>query len=176
MANNKQSKRKRTNSSRSLPSSTGSQRNVRSRTPSSSSSRTPNLPSNNVVRNAINSSVRRHNKRAEQLAEAADLFPLFDEDGENEEDSASPLIELFVNESGAGVYKAMTPFTRLEFERLWDIIHVPFLAEYRNGRGRQPSTKPKDALFILLSVMKLPTTWGNHGAMFAISAHREWGN
>ena len=66
----------------------------------------------------------------------------------------------------------MTPFTRLKFERLWDTIHVPFLTEYRNGRGRQPSTKPKDALFFLLSVLKLLTTWGNYGAMFAVSTQR----
>ena len=163
MPNRKQKqKQKRTNSARSsLPSTTGSQRSI-----PSSSSRTPrqsqdlpsgkkdkSLPSSNVVRNAINTSLCRNNKRAEQLAEASDLFPLFDEDGEAEEDSASPIIDCFVNESGPGVYEAITPFTRLEIERLWDTIRVPFLAEYRNGRDCQPSTKPKDAFFILLAVL-----------------------
>ena len=81
-------------------------------------------------------------------------------------------MDLFVNESGPGVVKAMTPLTRLEFDRVWDIISVPFVSMFRNGRGRQPTTKPKDALFITLCTLKLPTTWGNVGSMFAMSPQR----
>ena len=103
---------------------------------------------------------------------AVELFPIVEGEGEEEEDSASPIIDMFVNESGPGVFKAMTPLTRLEFERVWDFLSVQFITEFRNGRERQPTSKPKDAFFILLCVLKLPTTWANHGAMFATSAQR----
>ena len=129
------------------------------------------LPSTNAVCNAINAAVRRQNKVNDRLQESVELFPTVDGDWDDG-DSASPIMDLFINESGPGAIKAMTPLTRLEFERLWDIVSVPFGSEFRNGRGRQPSTKPKDALFITLCTLKLPTTWGNVGTMFAMSAQR----
>ena len=105
------------------------------------------------------------------LVGVTELFPHINEE-EEDEDSASPLIDLFVNDSGAGVFKALTPFTRNEFEGVWDDISLDFCSEYSNGRGRQPSTKPKDALFIVLSVLKLPTTWQNHGVMFGMKPQK----
>ena len=154
-------KKKRARKSPSLSSSS------KKKTPSN-----PDLPSSNVVKNAINTALRRQTRKNELLENAVELFPRTEGECEEEEDSASPIIDLFVNESGPGVFKAMTPLTRLEFERVWDFISVPFITEYRNGRGRQPTTKPKDAFFILLTVLKLPTTWANHGAMFAMGAQR----
>ena len=129
------------------------------------------LPSTNVVCNAINAAVRRQNKVNDRLQESVELFPTADGDWDDG-DSGSPIMDIFINESGPGAIKAMTPLTRLEFERLWDIVSVPFCSEFRNGRGRQPSTKPKDALFITLCTLKLPTTWANVGTMFAMSAQR----
>ena len=69
------------------------------------------------------------------LAKAVDLYPHLNEE-EEEEDSASPLIDLFVNDSGAGVFKALTLFTRKEFKGVWDDISLDFCSEYSNGRGR----------------------------------------
>lgn len=129
------------------------------------------LPSTNAVTNAINAAMRRQNKINDRLQESVELYPAVEGDCDDG-DSASPIMELFINESGPGAIKAMTPLTRLEFERLWDIVSVPFVSEFRNGRGRQPSTKPKDALFVTLCTLKLPTTWANVGSMFAMSAQR----
>ena len=127
------------------------------------------LFSYNIVQNAINTLIRRKNKRDKLLENAVELFPSGEGEGKEEEESASPTIDLFLNESGPGVFKAMAPLTCLEFERLWDFISAPFVTEYRNCRGRQPTTNSKGAFFILLSVLKLPVTWANHVAMLAMS-------
>ena len=129
------------------------------------------LPSTNAVTNAINAAMRRQNKMDDRLQESVELYPAVEGDCDDG-DSASPIMDLFINESGPGAIKAMSPLTRLEFERLWDVVSVPFVSEFRNGRGRQPSTKPKDALFVTLCTLKLPTTWANVGSMFAMSAQR----
>ena len=173
----KKSKSKKSRKQSSLPSPvlqrqpSSSQSSSRDRAAATSTKTGDKLPSPNVVCNAINACVRRANKVQDKLQEAIELYPALEGDCDDE-DSGSPITDLFVQESGPGVFKAMTPFTRLEFERIWDLISVPFISEYRNGRGRQPTTKAKDALFITLSCLKLPTTWSNVGSMFAMSAQR----
>ena len=104
------------------------------------------LPSINAICNAINAAVRRQNKVNDRVQESVELFPTVDGDWDDG-DSASPIMDLFINESVPGAIKAITPLTRLDIERLWDIVSVPFGSEFRNGRGRQPSIKPKDALY-----------------------------
>ena len=100
-------------------------------------------------------------------------FPVNKEESNKEGGgSASPIIDLFLNESGPGVFKAMAALIRLEFKRVWDWISVLFIAEYWNGRGRPPTTNLKDKSFILVSVLSLPATWANHSSMFAMSAQR----
>ena len=84
-------------------------------------------------------------------------------------DGDSPLIDLFVLDSGPKMYKAMTPFTRKEFGRIWDKIGVSFCTEWNRGRGPKSKTTPKDAFFMLLSVLHLPTKWDNHGMIFLSS-------
>ena len=167
------SKKKKSNSNRiPLQRPPSSQSSSRGRTAAASNKKSKDgLPSTNAVRNAINASVRRQNKTNERLEESVELYPALEGDCDDG-DSASPIMDLFVNESGPGVVKAMTPLTRLEFDRVWDIVSVPFVSVFRNGRGRQPTTKPKDALFITLCTLKLPTTWANVGSMFAMSPQR----
>ena len=66
----------------------------------------------------------------ETLDNSVEMFNGTDED--SDEDSDSPLLDMFVVESGDPVYKAMTPFTKNEFEQVWDDISVEYQAEYQN--------------------------------------------
>ena len=138
----------------------------------SNSSNLTNLPSASVIQNAVSNSMRRLAQNQARLDESARMFPTVDDDLEQEGDSESPIIDSFSCTSGAGVFKAMTPLTRHEFELVWDEIGSQFASQYRNGRGRQPTVFPKDAFFILLCILYLPTTWDNHGVMFSMKGPR----
>lgn len=124
----KSSKKKNSNSNRiPLQRPPSSQSSSRGRTAAAGNRKSKDqLPSANVVRNAINASVRRQNKTNDRLEESVELYPALEGDCDDG-DSASPIMDLFVNESGPGVIKAMTPLTRLEFDRVWDIVSVPFV-------------------------------------------------
>ena len=92
-----------------------------------------------------------------------------DSEGDNEVDTVSPVLDEFVSHGGNRIYKAMSPFTKQEFESLWDMIHVDFSSAWSGGRGPQSKTKPKDAFFMTLCVTHLPIKWDNHGAIFRAS-------
>ena len=72
------------------------------------------LPSSVLIQNAVKTALQRKTRMETDLVGAAELFPHLNEE-EEEDDTASPLIDLFFNDSGAGVFKAITPFTRNEF-------------------------------------------------------------
>ena len=103
-----------------------------------------------------------------------DLYNLNEGDFSDDElDSASPLLDLYIQDSGGrGVVKTMTPFTFLEFERIWDQVGVDFMAGMTNGRGPTSTTKPKDIFFIILSVLKDPSTWDKVGVNFAMKGQK----
>ena len=105
---------------------------------------------------------------------AAEEYQLKASDFEDEtEDSPCPIMDYFIQEgSGRGVVKTMTPFSFRLFDILWDQVGVEFTTGMANCKGPGSKTTPKDALFILLSVLKDPTTWAKHGLNFNMSAQR----
>ena len=54
------------------------------------------------------------------------------------EDDLDPnflLIDLFVNDSGLQMFRSMTLFSCVEFERIWDKIGIKFCSEWGRGCG-----------------------------------------
>ena len=99
--------------------------------------------------------LKRRSDREAILDRASELCSTNCSDND-EEDSPSPLIDLFAQEGGRKMYKGFTPFSKSEYERLCDVMCVDFCAKWRNTRGPQCKTNPNDALFIDLSVLHLP--------------------
>ena len=106
---------------------------------------------------------------------AADLFL---ENGnylssDDELDSCSPLIDLYIQDYGNNsVINVMTPFTFRKFEKLWDLVCIDFISGMTNGKGPNSTTKPKDVFFILLSVLKSPSGWDKVGLDFAMKGQK----
>ena len=123
----------------------------------------------NHVQEQLDEMLKRRSDREAILDRASELCPTNCSDND-EEDSPSPLIDLFAQEGGRKMYKGFTPFSKSEYERLWDLICVDFCSRWSNASGPQCKTNPKDALFIALSVLHLPTKWGNHGITFRMTA------
>ena len=92
---------------------------------------------------------------------------------DEEEDSPCSLMDMFIQDmNGRSVVKTMTPFTSQMFDSLWDQVGVDFTVGMENCKGPGSKTTPKDALFVILSVLKDPTTWAKHGVNFNMSAQR----
>ena len=106
---------------------------------------------------------------------AADLFL---ENGnylssDDELDSCSPLIDLYIQDYGNNsVINVMTPFTFRKFEKLWDLVCIDFISGMTNGKGPNSTTKPKDVFFILLSVLKSPSGWDKVGLDFGMKGQK----
>ncbi|KAF0766401.1 hypothetical protein AaE_002924 [Aphanomyces astaci] len=77
-------------------------------------------------------------------------------------DSSIPIIDHVLQESGDEGFRVMTNFTAAEFQVLWDIIQVQLTARWTEGRGSKSKTSPKDALFMILTVLKHYQAWEKH--------------
>ena len=102
------------------------------------------------------------------LDRALELYSTFCNDND-EEDSPSPLIHIFIQEGGRRIYKGFTLCSKAEIQRLWDVVCVDFMVRQSNARGPQYKINPKDVLFITLSVLHLATKWENHSIKFRIT-------
>ena len=77
------------------------------------------------IRHAINRSIDNRAEKEATMDAAADLF--LDNgnylSSDDELDSCSPLIDLYIQDYGNNsVINVMTPFTFREFEKLWDLV------------------------------------------------------
>ena len=127
------------------------------------------------IRHAIDRSV---NNRAEAEARMDAAADIYQDNGlymssDDELDSCSPLLDMFIQDYGQNsVVNVMTPFTFREFEKLWDMVSVPFISGMTNGKGPNSTTKPKDVFFILLSVLKNPSGWDKVGLDFGMKGQK----
>ena len=62
-------------------------------------------------------------------------------------DTVSPVLDEFVSYGGNWIYKAMCPFTKQEFESVWDMTHVDFSSAWSSERDPQSKTKPNDTFY-----------------------------
>ena len=78
------------------------------------------------VRDAIEQVLQRRSVREAVLDRAAEMFDKSDSEGDDGIDTVSPIIDEYVSHADDWIYKAMCPFTKQDFENLWDMIHVNF--------------------------------------------------
>ena len=71
----------------------------------------------NHVQEQLDEMLKRRSDREAILDRASELCPTNCSDND-EEDSPSPLIDLFAQEGGRKMYKGFTPFSKSEYERL----------------------------------------------------------
>ena len=75
----------------------------------------------------------------------------------------SPLVDLFVNESGLRVIKAFTPLSRDEVDAIWDRIGVQVITDWRTGRGSRCKRTPNNDFFYyivwLSFIYKMGKSW-----------------
>lgn len=80
-------------------------------------------------------------------------------DSEDEADSSSPIMDRFVEAEGTRAVLNMTNFTVREYSRLYNRFHEFILTHWNCGRGKKTQYKPKDVLFMLLTVLKYGCNW-----------------
>jgi hypothetical protein len=122
--------------------------------------------SNRLVQAAIQNAQRRSEQREEKLQESLERS---EENSDDFNDSEQPLIDMFVAEGGYEVFSTMTPFSFEEFETIWDHISTQILPLWQSSRGPSPAVSCKDAFFMTLNTLHLPTKWEKHGLDFGVT-------
>lgn len=114
------------------------------------------------IQNAVKKTIQRQADLVTTMALRGDLSP-----------QRRSLMDMFIQEiNGRSVVKTMTSFTSQMLDALWDQVGVDITVRMANCKGAGSKTTPKDSLFILISVLKDPTTWAKHGLNFNMSAQR----
>ena len=80
------------------------------------------MPNSATVRNAMADVVQRRQQRENILNRSREMYQLDIDDCDEDVDSLSTLVDLFVSENSIRVFKAFTPLSRDEFEAVWDIL------------------------------------------------------
>ena len=128
------------------------------------------MPNSDTVRNAMADVVQRREQRENVLDRSREMYQLDIDDCDEDVDSLSPLVDLFVSENGIRVFKAFTPLSRDEFEAVWNRIGVQVITAWNTGRGPRCKKLQRMHFFIALFVWHLPTKWENHGVTFGMTA------
>ncbi|RHZ41625.1 hypothetical protein DYB26_010596 [Aphanomyces astaci] len=85
-------------------------------------------------------------------------------------ESAHPIIDAILEESGCDGFKTMCNFTSAEFEILYGIVQSALTTRWTAGRGKKSPTSPKDAFFMTLTVLKHYQSWEMHATHFKFKA------
>ena len=85
------------------------------------------------------------------------MYQLDGDECDEDVDSLSPLVYLFVSENGIRVFIVFTPLSRDESEVVWDRMCVYVITYRSSGRGPCCKTTPKYAFFIVSAIFHLPT-------------------
>lgn len=121
----------------------------------------PSADVDSVVKNVVERCAALHAK----VVEAHEDTPC---DSSNEcLDSTDPVVDE-VCERGEENFKKLIPFTADEFEDLWALGGDRIDADWNGGKGQKCKTSAKDAFFVALDVLKLPTSWDKHGCDFGL--------
>mmetsp|Transcript_21916 Transcript_21916/g.47396 ORF Transcript_21916/g.47396 Transcript_21916/m.47396 type:complete len:458 (+) Transcript_21916:321-1694(+) len=124
-------------------------------------------PAGSPAARAVAEAHRRQAAIRDSLRSAADQYGNVESE-DDAADSASPIIDQFVEDNGLAAYRAMTPFNRAEYDRLWGIVGPAVFSEFMKGKGPKCKNTPKDIFFIMLNVLHLPTKWDKHGIDFGM--------
>ena len=116
------------------------------------------MPNSATVCNAMEDVVQCRQQRENILNRSREMYQLDRDNCDEDVDSLSPLVNVFVNENGIRVFKAFTPLSIDEFDVVWDRIGVQVITDQSTGRGPRCKTTTKDAFYIALYVCHLPTS------------------
>ena len=88
--------------------------------------------------------------------EALDAYPSEPNHDDHDEDaeSDSPIINIFVRLDGEEPLVKMTNFSRPKIERIYTKIFDVLKKSWNTGRGRKTTYKAKDVFFIAISTLK----------------------
>ncbi|DBA01037.1 TPA: hypothetical protein N0F65_002647 [Lagenidium giganteum] len=67
-----------------------------------------------------------------------------------------------------GWMEVMINFDAAHFDVLWALVEDAVLPKWLMGRGRRHITKPKDAILMMLTVLKHYNTWEKHASDFSM--------
>jgi hypothetical protein len=84
-------------------------------------------------------------------------------------DSDSPIIDEFIELAGEESIQTMTNFKYDEFLILYAVVQKDMVVEWITGHEKKTTTKPKDAFFMSLTVLKYFDTWAKHANDFAMN-------
>jgi len=113
----------------------------------------------------LSDAAERHRDGLTKYADRADS-----DDSDTDNDSSSPVMDTFLESGGSKAVCDMTNFTLSEFSYLWAKIQNHVLSTWNVGRGRKSAQKPKDVLFMLLTVLKHAGKWDFLAKMFNMKA------
>lgn len=108
---------------------------------------------------------------AETAAEHLDAIEQYDPepdcpDSDDDNDSSSPIFDKFYDSGGSGAILQMTNFTPDKIESIWLNMEDSITQVFCSGRGKKSAVKPKDCLFMLLTVLKHGGNWDFLAKMF----------
>ena len=93
------------------------------------------MPNSATVRNAMADVVQRRQQRKNVLNRSREMYQLDIDDCDEDVDSLSPLVDLFVSENGIRIFKDFNPLSRDEFETVWDRIGVQMITDWSTDGG-----------------------------------------
>ncbi|DBA03324.1 TPA: hypothetical protein N0F65_011683 [Lagenidium giganteum] len=77
-------------------------------------------------------------------------------------DSDSPVMDQFNANLDLGWIEVTINFDAAQFDVLWALVKDAELPKWSMGRGRRHITRPKDAVLMMLTVLKHYDTWEKH--------------
>ena len=89
-------------------------------------------------------------------------------ESDDENDSDCPIFDLFYDSGGSRSIVKMTNFTPRKFLAIWNAVSGDVMQKWNVGRGRKSQYTGKDALFMLLTVLKHGGSWDSLAQMFKI--------
>ena len=132
-----------------------------------STSATRGRPKDSPAARAVAEAHRRQAAMRQNFRSAAETYAGAESDDDGA-DSASPVIDRFVDDNGRSAYKAMTMFSEAEFDRLWSIVGPSITTEFMTGRGPKCKNTPKDVFLMMMNGIHTPTKWEKHGIDFSM--------
>lgn len=80
-------------------------------------------------------------------------------DADEISESGSPVMNSFLNAQGSRAVLKMTNFAVRQFHRIDDRLHVHIMESWNYERGYKTQVQPKNAIFMLLTVLKHGGRW-----------------
>lgn len=91
------------------------------------------------------------------------------DESDEETDSACPILDSFYHAGRSEGILTMINFNIREFNQFYEVVRTTMHDAFVRGRGRKTPYKPKDILFMTLTVLKHGGTWDHSARIFKIA-------